>query len=72
MTTIERAQMLQRFEDADRWLARVYDPRRSEEHRAAIWNFVATFPNRRFRNIITAFREMDESVVRFWDNNGRN
>jgi len=73
MTTIERAQMLDRFADANRWLTRVYDQRaRTDEHRVAMWNFLISTSNFRLRNILLTTRTLDESCVHFWDSYGRN
>jgi hypothetical protein len=72
MTTHERALMLQRLKDADRWLTRVYDPSRSDEHRFALWQLLMSTSEPRFRNILVVTRECDESCVRFWDTHGKN
>jgi hypothetical protein len=72
MTTKERTAMLQRLADADRWLARIYDPRRSDKHRTALWNLLMTTSEPRFRNILLVTKDIDESSVRFWDTHGRN
>ena len=72
MTTIERATMLQRYADANRWLARVYDTHRTAEHRVAMWNFLVSTAEPRLRNLLLATREIDESCIRFWDTHGKN
>jgi hypothetical protein len=64
--------MLQRLKDANRWLARVYDPSRSNEHRAALWQFLLSTSEPRLRNILIVTRECDEASVRFWDTHGKN
>jgi hypothetical protein len=71
MTKPERTQMLSRFADADRWLAKVYSYR-SDKHRAALWNILITTSEKRFRNILLVTRDLDESANRYWDQQGKN
>ena len=67
MTPTERTQMLERFETADRWLTRVYDPKRSDQHRAGIWNFLMTAADPKLKHLIQLNRQLDEQVVHYWD-----
>lgn len=72
MTTQERAAMLERYDDANRWLVRVFDQTRSEEHRFVMWQFLMTTGEKRFKNILIATRQLDESAHRFWQQHGIN
>lgn len=65
MTTQERAEMLQRYDDANRWLVRMFDQGRSVEHRSALWDFLVSTGEKRFRNILLVVRELDE-INPFW------
>jgi hypothetical protein len=64
--------MLERYADADRWLARVYDPNRSTAHRLAIWDFLMHTANDRLKHILTSVRSIDEDAVKYWDTFGKN
>ena len=64
--------MLERFASADRWLTRIYDPQRSDEHRKAIWDFVTQHADPKLSRLVRATRQLDEYTVNYWDTHGRN
>jgi hypothetical protein len=67
MNQRERIEMLDRFTATNRWLARVYDPNRSETHRVAIWNFLMQTAEPRLRKLLIAHRLLDAECVKFWN-----
>jgi hypothetical protein len=72
MNTQQRAELLERYDATNRWLSRVYDPRRSPEHRVGIWNFLMVTADDKLRNLLVSTRTIDEDCVRYWDTYGKN
>ena len=72
MNTQQRALMLQRYDAANRWLTRVYDHSRSDQHRIGMWNFLMDTADPRLKQIILTTREMDEMLSNYWNNVGKN
>ena len=72
MNTKQRTEMLDRYDAANIWLTRVYDPQRSDDHRAALWNMLMDVADDRLKTIIVGTRLNDEACVNFWNTCGRN
>lgn len=67
MTTKERSTMLERFEATNRWLTRVYDTKRSDEHRVAMWDFLMKASDDKLKHLLIKTRALDEQCVEVWD-----